>query len=1092
MKKTLLLTIVAVLAFSLSYSQTDKLWLSTAKKEGITVSKNTERASFPTEFKLFQLNLASFRQALSKGNAQGKSNAGIIISVPNANGGMENFRIIENSNFTSELQAQYPEIRSYSGIGIDDKFAQIRLSADPNGIQAMIFRTDRQNEFIEPYSEDGKTYAVFNSSRNKGNLPFTCSTPDQALMKGLAEKAPSSTLSNTGELLTFRLALSCNGQYANYFGATSAANAALVVAAFNATMTRVNGVFEKDLSIHMNLIANTTSVIYYNGSTDPYSNNMNNWNGELQSTLTNVIGEANYDIGHMFGRSGGGGNAGCIGCVCVNGQKGSGITSPADGVPAGDNFDIDYVTHEMGHQFGGNHTYSYAVEGTGVNVEVGSGSTIMGYAGITPYDVQSHSDDYFTYASIKQIQDNMAGKTCPVRTPLTNIAPIVDAGADYTIPKSTPFMLTGVASGPNNDPITYCWEQNDSPVAQNQTGSGSAASATKTGGPNWRSYDPVSSPTRYFPPLARVLANQSTTQGLDINTEALSSVSRTLNFTLTCRDNIEGGGQTNTDAMVVTVNAAAGPFLVTFPNASVSLAGGSNQTITWDVAGTTANGVNAAYVDILLSTDGGNTYPVLLASKVPNDGSEIITVPNTPGTQNRIMIKGYNHIFYDLSNANFTITAAPSTFAVAFSGTSGDQNKTTCTGSAPEYTIKYDALGGFSGTTTFAATGNPTGSTVTFSPATINATGTILMTINNTTAAPGFYTILVTATSGTTSKTVPFYFELLNSDFGTMTLTAPANAATSQNTTINLSWSANANASLYEVALATDAAFTNIITSQTIAATNLSVSGLQESTQYFWKVLPKNSSCSGTVSETFSFTTGVLTCGTVASNTTPITISASGTPTINSVINIPTSYSISDVKVTMNITHTYVSDLTATLISPTGIVITLFTEPCGSNDNINATFTDQGTALVCGNLPAISGSVLPQEALSILNGQDAQGAWTLRIRDGYNSDGGTLNSWSLEFCTADALSVKQDAFANLAVYPNPNNGNFNVQFTNISSGNDIKISVYDMRGRIIFEKSYANQATFNENIQLNTVQSGVYLLNISDGERKEVKRIIIK
>ena len=1091
MKKTLLLTIVAVLAFSLSYSQTDKLWLSTAKKEGITVSKNTERASFPTEFKLFQLNLASFTQALSKGNAQGKSNTGIIISVPNANGGMENFRIIENSNFTSELQAQYPEIRSYSGIGIDDKFAQIRLSADPNGIQAMIFRTDRQNEFIEPYSTDGKTYAVFNSSRNKGNLPFTCSTPDQALMKGLAEKAPTSTLSNTGELLTFRLALSCNGQYANYFGATSAANAALVVAAFNATMTRVNGVFEKDLSIHMNLIANTTSVIYYNGSTDPYSNNMNNWNGELQSTLTSVIGEANYDIGHMFGRSGGGGNAGCIGCVCVNGQKGSGITSPADGVPAGDNFDIDYVTHEMGHQFGGNHTYSYAVEGTGVNVEVGSGSTIMGYAGITPYDVQSHSDDYFTYATIKQIQDNMAGKTCPIRTPLTNIAPIVDAGADYTIPKSTPFMLTGVASDPNNDPITYCWEQNDSPVAQNQTGSGSAASATKTGGPNWRSYDPVSSPTRYFPPLARVLANQSTTQGLDINTEALSSVSRTLNFTLTCRDNIEGGGQTNTDAMVVTVNAAAGPFLVTFPNASVSLAGGSNQTITWDVAGTTANGVNAAYVDIMLSTDGGNTYPVVLASKVPNDGSETITLPNTPGTQNRIMIKGYNHIFYDLSNANFTITAAPSTFAVAFSGTSGDQNRSACSGSPISYIIKYNALAGFSGITTFSATGNPAGTTVTFSPATMSASGDVTMTISNNTV-PGFYPLVVTATSGAVSKTVPFYFELLNSEFGTMTLTAPANAATAQNTELNLSWAANNNASSYDVQLATDENFTTIITSVTTAATSTTISGLQESTDYFWRVLPKNISCSGTYSITYKFTTGIMNCATTTSTNVPVTISAGAPSTINSFIEIPNSYLISNVKVIINANHSYISDLTATLISPTGIEIPLFTNACGDSDNINATFSDEGTILTCGTSPAISGIIRPQQPLSVLNSQNAQGTWTLRIRDAFNGDGGALNSWGLTFCTADVLDVKQETFTHFSVYPNPNTGNFNVQFTNNSSENDIKISVFDIRGRMIFEKEYTNQSVFNENIQLNNIQAGVYLLNVSNGETKEVKRIIIK
>src|SRR5690606_25917312 len=188
----------------------------------------------------------------------------------------------------------------------------------------------------------------------------------------------------------------------------------------------------------------------------------------------------------MFGGSGGGGNAGCIGCVCVANVKGRGITSPADGVPMGDNFDIDYVAHEMGHQFGGNHTFSNNVEGSGVNVEPGSGSTIMGYAGITFQDIANHSDDYFVYASIKQIQDNMVGKTCPTRTTLSNLAPVMDAGKDYIIPKSTPFILTGSATDPDNDPIAFCWEQNDS--ATTQTGSASQASATKTGGPNWRSY----------------------------------------------------------------------------------------------------------------------------------------------------------------------------------------------------------------------------------------------------------------------------------------------------------------------------------------------------------------------------------------------------------------------------------------------------------------------------------------------------------------------------------------------------------------------------------------------------------------------------
>ncbi len=276
----------------------------------------------------------------------------------------------------------------------------------------------------------------------------------------------------------------------------------------------------------MTIVAQTTNVIYYNPLTDPYTT-LANWNTQLQNTLSaNLTGtgtslaanNAAYDIGHMFGATGGGGNAGCIGCVCVNDtaetndkNKGSGITSPADGVPSGDTFDIDYVAHEMGHQFGANHTFSHGVEGTGVNVEPGSGSTIMGYAGITNYNVQMNSDDYFHAASIAQVQQNMTGKTCPTNTAITHGTPVVNAGADYTIPMSTPFTLTGSATDSGGNPLVYCWEQMD--TATTETYAASVASPTKAAGPNWRSFDPTPSPSRTFPVMSAILNGQTTSIG---------------------------------------------------------------------------------------------------------------------------------------------------------------------------------------------------------------------------------------------------------------------------------------------------------------------------------------------------------------------------------------------------------------------------------------------------------------------------------------------------------------------------------------------------------------------------------------------------
>ncbi len=447
MKKMFLLTtLLGSLAVS-AVAQTDRFWsVNNQSRNAITPDKSVSRLSYPKAYKLFNLNHRELQQELFT-IVDRSAKQYTVITLPNAAGALEQFELYESSNFEPDLQAQFPDIRAYSGKGITDPFATLKLSISPQGVQTMVFRTGKKNEFIEPYAQRAGVYSVYEAQRNKGDLPWTCSTNDKQMFNGikngLGEDIPvmDASGSSAGNIKTMRLAQSCNGEYANFFGATSSAQVSLVLAAFNATLTRCNGVFEKDLALHLNLIANTTAVIYYNPATDPYSTNLSQWNLQLQRTLTSVIGNANYDIGHMFGASGGGGNAGCIGCVCVNPAnnnsraKGSGITSPADGIPQGDNFDIDYVAHEIGHQLGANHTFSMSLEGTGVNKEVGSGITIMGYAGITAQDVAPHSIDIFHQASIAQIQANLATKTCPVTTAMTaNSAPVLSAVSNYTIP----------------------------------------------------------------------------------------------------------------------------------------------------------------------------------------------------------------------------------------------------------------------------------------------------------------------------------------------------------------------------------------------------------------------------------------------------------------------------------------------------------------------------------------------------------------------------------------------------------------------------------------------------------------------------------
>jgi len=1104
--KKLLLTIVLVFSSFVLNAQDKSLWQKIDENTLENKSK-VRRASFPQEYKLWKLDLQNLKNQLRNAPVRGefKGVSNVIILLPNADGHLEKFRVLETPIMEPELAAKYPTIKSYVGKGIDDVTATARFSVTEFGLHSMTLSAGKSTAFIDPYTEDTQNYIVYNRASLVGDgQSFECLTSEGAHLPSLENdrRANATFRADTDDKLlrTYRLAQSCTAEYGNLFrgntGDPIATQKARVQAQMAITMTRVNGVYENDLAITMIFVANNDAVIYI-GAT-----NSDPWNGEFNDqtgvTIDANIGFNNYDIGHNFNTSGGG-NAGCIGCVCSTStdpfggfHKGTGMTGRAN--PTGDPFDIDYVAHEMGHQFGGYHTQSSSGcrSGSGATeVEPGSGSTIMAYAGICNTNVQGASDAYFAYVNIRDIMENVkfgvSQPTLPM-TNLTNNPPTASAGRDYVIPKSTAFMLVGQGTDPESDPLTYTWEQND-PQNPNTT---AAPVATRAAGPMFRSIWGTSSPVRYMPSMATVLT------GATSNTwEVCPSVARDLNFSLTVRDNNSGIGQTATDLMKVTVDGVAGPFVVNVPNTAVSWQSGTNQNVTWNVAGTDVNGVNAKFVDIYLSTNAGASFPILLASKVPNDGSETITVPNNVGTTNRIMVKGWDNIFFDVSNANFTITAPASTMAISFNGVEGEQNKSICQGSSVIYTVRYQALAGFSGATTFSATGNPAGTTVTFSPTTLSTSGNVTMTVSNTTAiTPGFYNIIVTATSGAITKTAPFYLDLLNSNFAATTLSSPANNAVGQGVSLSLTWVADSNATSYDVQVATDLAFTNIISSGNTAATSYPISGLLEGTTYYWRVLPKNSACSGTFSPEYRFTTGVVTCpGSTSSTNVPLTIATTANVTINSTLNIPSGGTISDVNITMNVSHTWINDMTATLISPSGTQVQLFAQPCTSADirNINATFDDSGSNVVCGTNPGISGTVKSSQLLSAFNGQNSTGTWTLRILDSFNQDGGALNSWSLNICTVQPLGIddNEGKISDLVIYPNPNNGNFNIQFTS-TSGNEIKVNIHDIRGREILDKSYNNNGLFNETLQLGSIQSGVYLVTVQDGSRKEVKKIVVQ
>ena len=687
MKKTLLSIVLTMFSILVSQGQTDQLWTS-VNQESLKTQVKQSRGSTPKAFQLFNLNFSAFKTVLQNATLRdSQSESNLIISFPNPEGKLLKYKVYESPVMEAGLAAKYPDIKSYVGQGIDDRTSTIHFSVTSFGLHTMTFSAHAGTTYIDTYTKDLQNYIVYKRSDIQTSRMFSCLVQDDH--ERMAEETPATSLLRTtdGTKRTYRLAMACTIEYAAFHvnaaglsGGTTAQKKAAVLAAMNVTMTRINGIYERDLAVRMNLVANNDAIIFI--TSDSFSNTDSNaLINESQSVIDATIGSANYDVGHTV--STGGGGLAQLNSPCTS-SKARGITG--QGSPVGDPFDVDYVAHELGHQFGGNHTQNNACNrSTNSAMEPGSGSTIMGYAGICAPNVQSNSDAHFHSRSLDEMSAFINGATgngCAAKTASGNTAPTSNAGVDFTIPKGTPFVLKGAGTDANGDALTYCWEQIN-PEASTQP-----PVATSTSGPNFRSNPPSTSPDRYMPNLATVIA------GNTANTwEVVPNVARTMDFSLTVRDNRAGAGQHATDNVKITVNGTAGPFTVSSPNTAVSYAGGTSQTVTWNVAGTTANGVNAANVDILLSTDGGNTYPVTLLAATPNDGTQAVTIPNTPGTQNRIMVRGSGHIFYDISNANFTITTGTSDTIAPTAPTALTASGTTQTTTNLSWTASTDNVG---------------------------------------------------------------------------------------------------------------------------------------------------------------------------------------------------------------------------------------------------------------------------------------------------------------------------------------------------------------------------------------------------------------
>ena len=732
-------------------------------RENGTFPGSAERDIVPRKYSATSTDVNSLKSFLwslpSEESVKTARTAAQVMELPMPDGSVARFNVWESSIQEPGLAAVFPDIKTFAGQGIDDKSATLRMDFSPdNGFHAQILSASG-SVYIDPYSrKNTKNYISYRKTDLAPKSGFTCDVIDGPLQQQIGARMEAACRGN--ELRTYRLAVACTGEYAQALGATTASQLhSFIVTSIN----RVTGVYERELSIRLVLVNNNHLIEYLNPATDQFNQN-NNPSGllnESQSVITSIIGSSGYDIGHTFCSA----NSGIaqLNSVCNSTVKARGVTGHPN--PKGDPFDIDYVAHEMGHQFGASHSYNTSTcASTGGSYEIGGGTTIMAYAGICApnENIQPNSDDIFHGSSFDQIINfitNAGGASCGTVSPLSNNLPVVSilTPNNLNIPIGTPFTLEASATDADGDFLTYNWEGWDVSGASTDW----RTAGTSTVRPLFRTRVSKPEGTRSFPDMRVLLANfpgNNAPSAMDgLRGEVLPAVAREMKFRVTVRDNKAGGGgvvsaggggcQDPTTFVVKAVGAT--PFRILIPNGGESYPGGSQQTITWDVAGTNAAPINTANVRISYSTDGFQTSQILAAS-TPNDGSEQVIIPVGITSSARIRIEAIGNIYFDISNLNFSVTMPVNGFEF---GSVAPVNIACNSTTSTSFSLSTSVLGTFSTPVNLTAT-SADGLAVNLVPATVvpgNSTAVTISGLN--TLSNGQHTVTITGNAGGVVRT---------------------------------------------------------------------------------------------------------------------------------------------------------------------------------------------------------------------------------------------------------------------------------------------------------------------------------------------------
>lgn len=929
-------------------------------------------------------------------------NSPVVLTFPMPDGTEEEFKVVEYSIMESGLAAAFPNIKTYHGVGVKNPHLTVRFDYTSHGLRAVL-RLENEMVYIDPVDKNNPGNSICYYRKDLVNEEVhTCHIADELTEEHNQTAVVANVKAANCGFSKYTLAVAATAEYSAYYNATSAADEALVLSAITTSINRVNEIYERDLGIRLVLVNNMETLFYYDAASDPYTNSTPSiMLDENQANITSVIGANNYDVGHVLSTSPGG--VASVNSPCREDYKARGVTGLS--TPQGDVFDIDFLSHEIGHQFGAMHTFNNSCSNNvswESAVEPGSGSTIMSYAGTCAPNVQANSDAYFHAVSLSQINaflNSGVGSSCNTIIASSNSQPAADAGINFTIPSSTPFYLKGSATDVDGDALTFCWEQMD------MDSSVQSPVNTSLGGPTFRSYLPSTDSVRYFPNLTDLSTGGASTW------EVLPAVSRDLNFRMTVRDNnTASAGCFAYDDMVVSVDATAGPFLVNIPNnAGITWIEGDRQTVTWDVANTDASPINCSKVDILLSYDGGLSYPTTLVTNVDNDGSVIITVPAGTTTAGRIMVKSVGNVFFDISDNDFSIAAGSPDFSLSVLNPEHD----ICGGYNAIYDITVGSISGFAETILLSVSDAPSGVSVSFASNPVTAGQTTQLTISGTNnPAVADYTMTLNGTSidsGTSSSPKGIDFNMnLGAMPGSTIQTSPSNNEEDISLRPTFTWNATTSAMSYELQVSTDPSFSTVNQSgETSTISYTLTEDLSSATSYFWRVRGVAECGGGPWSIPLRFTTYYCTSY-VQEADMPVNDGGDA----YSDLFISDIGSIASLEVLDVVgTHTWVEDITATLISPSNTEVTLWSGLCNSKNDFSLNLKDNA-ALVLADVtcdPLGGGEEYqPQNPLSNFGTENLDGTWRLKLNDNWAGETGTLQNWSLKICIEGYVAVAQD------------------------------------------------------------------------------------